>query len=235
MLFNITLTVARNCISVFPKMTSMFSTFDLWYVLHLGCHLSSVSWDVVQMGATPWTKSTGHHFILWWAVPVFPLLTMLHKDFKTLYSFYSLRSKWEWSVNGHKRPCFVLQLWSTAASHKIKMTMLHFKLVPWQPMHQNPLDIVCKWTQLTCVLWRSFYLYSPKCSVTLLTVRKHSHAPCSIHNNRVYESVWIIENTLKHPFCHDSDNDSFESVYPMKLMCFFDVFIFIKTHFHCMV
>lgn len=190
------------------------------------------------MGATSWTKSAGHHVILWWATHAFPLLTILHKDSQTLCPVFKAlycKSKWEWSANGHERACFVLQMWPAAASHKIKITMLHFKLVPWQPMHQNPLDIVCKWTRLTCVLWRSFSLYSPKWSVTLLTVQKHSHAPCSIHNNRVHESVWIIENTLKHPFCHSSASDSFESIYPMKLMCFFDVFVFIKTHFHCMV
>lgn len=52
----------------------------------------------------------------------------------------------------------VFQIWSGPS----EITMLHFKLVPWQPMHQNPLDIVCKWTQLTCILWRSFSFYSPK-------------------------------------------------------------------------
>jgi len=83
------------------------------------------------------------------------------------------------------------------------------KLVPWQPTHQNPLDIVCKWTRLTCVLRKSVSLYSPKASITLLTVQKHSHAP--------FKSASLCQRL---------------SIYSMKLMCFFDDFVFIQTHFH---
>ena len=145
----------------------------------------------------------------------------------TLLIIAGLFSKWTW-----KRANFVLQIQPTAVCAEMKITTLHFKLVPWQPTHQNPLDIVCKWTGFTCILWKSISLYSPKWSVTLLTVQKHSL--CS----GLYSKRWrswiclIIENTLKHPLRHGRANGPFWQ----RLFNDSNVFLWcvciIKTHIH---
>lgn len=78
----------------------------------------------------------------------------------------------------------------------------NIKLVPWQPMHQNPLDI-------TCVLRRSFSLYSPNWSVTLL-LSKSTLSRSVLYSEQ--QCLWIcliIKNTLKHPPCQGHANNSF--------------------------
>lgn len=42
--------------------------------------------------------------------------------------------------------------------------------LPWQPMDQNPLDVIYKWTWITCVVLKSFFLYSVNESATLTIV-----------------------------------------------------------------
>lgn len=89
------------------------STFNIFHTMSLlGCHLPSMPWNVGQMGATSWTESTGHNFILWWAMRLFPLIKMqwtlpnwtLFTDTNLFLQLTQLyKSQWGWTVNGRER------------------------------------------------------------------------------------------------------------------------------------
>lgn len=198
-----------KCLTILLKHVHFFSWSPL--TSSTGCHLPSLPRDVVQMGTTSWKESTGHNFILWWAMPPVKMLLNTPPTASHWYKLLSppsvltawsviegLVSRWMWAN-------FALQILSTAVAPEIKITTLHFQLVPWQPAHQNPLDIVCKWTRITCEFWRSCSLYAPKWSVTLLTVQKHSHAPCSIlldlSDNRKHIKTPLLRQWLNLTAC----------------------------------
>lgn len=87
------------------------------------------------------------------------------------------------------------------------------KVVPWQLMHQSPLDTVCKRAQIIFFFFSegdsSIFLSELKANIT--AAWKHSGALRSIQKELRWWVCWIIENTLKDPhFCrHASHSDYF--------------------------
>lgn len=68
--------MSNYCSEAFPPYQSLIFPNSHTMSL-LGCYLPSMSWDVVQMGASSWTKSTGNNFILWWVMPVILLMKIV--------------------------------------------------------------------------------------------------------------------------------------------------------------
>lgn len=93
-------------------------------------------------------------------------------------------------------------------------------------MHQNPLDIVCEWTQITGVPWRGFSLYSPNWSVTLL-LSNSSFPFCALFKAAVFMNLSDNRKhikTLSSGLIVHSD-----SLYSMRLMGFFHVWFYQDT------
>lgn len=191
----------------------------------LGCHLPSMPWDVGKMGTTSWKESTGHNFILWWAMRLIPLAKMhtfpWHKHISpahtTLLVIVGLDSKWIWQ----RIFCFA----DLAHFCLPRNQNNHVLLGGTMTTHASKPSWHCLYiTWITSVLWKSFSSYSIKCHIA--TVQKHSHTLCSIF-------LFInLSDNRKHINTPSLPVTLFDSVYSVKLMCFFDAFIFIKTHIH---